>query len=231
MPFSVADAVLQQRVVVRVGLRRSCLALLALHKSATYCNHSSTQSNDSEVWVSLRQTRTIRPVSLTRPGLAAEALDVVVAGAHGGAGTSTLATLLQAEWDMGSIEHLLELERPPLHAKGRPIVLAVRNTAVAATRATAAIGVLRKWDERVAVLAIVSDGGPETREATARFALLEARVGGVVRIPHVRQLRLAEDAADVVLPGKARQALDQVRVLLSRAGHGAAACGEGVRCS
>ncbi|HEU5023624.1 MAG TPA: hypothetical protein VFV01_01760 [Spirillospora sp.] len=155
----------------------------------------------------------------------------MVAGAHGGAGTSTLAMLLQAEWDMGSIERLLELERSPLRAEGRLIVLAARNTAVAATRATTAIGVLREWDERVAVLAIVSDGGPETREATARFALLEARVGGVVRIPHVRQLRLAENPADVVLPGKARQALDQVRGLLTRAGHGAGARGEGVGCS
>ncbi|GAA2140016.1 hypothetical protein GCM10009727_36890 [Actinomadura napierensis] len=159
--------------------------MLALHKSATYCNHSSTQSNDSGVWVSLRQTRTIRPVPATEPaaGLGAatrvgpEALDVVVAGAHGGAGTSTLATLLPTAWDMGSIESLLELDCAPLDAKGRPIVLAARNTAAAAKCATAAIGVLHDWDEQVAALAIVSDGGPESRDATARFALLEARVG------------------------------------------------------
>ncbi|MVZ99076.1 hypothetical protein F8568_001465 [Actinomadura sp. LD22] len=176
--------------------------------------------------MSLRQTRTIRPKPATEPGTTLRveptALDVVVAGAHGGAGTSTLAALLPAAWDMGSIESLLELDQAPLRAKGRPIVLTVRNTAAAATRATTAISVLRDWDERVAGLAIVSDGGPESREATARFALLEARVGGIVRIPHVRQLRLVEDPAEVVLPGKARHALDQLRRLIDAAGDGAA---------
>ncbi|QKG20083.1 hypothetical protein [Actinomadura verrucosospora] len=149
-----------------------------------------------------------------------------MAGAHGGAGTSTLAALLPAAWDMGSIEPLLELDRAPLRAKGRPIVLAVRNTATAATRATAAIGVLREWEERVSALAIVSDGGPESRDATARFALLEARVGGIVRVPHVRQLRLVEDPAGVVLPGKARQAVEQLRRLAGEAGGSAGAAGE-----
>ncbi|MFB4298448.1 hypothetical protein [Actinomadura sp. NTSP31] len=154
-----------------------------------------------------------------------------MAGAHGGAGTSTLAALLRTPWDMGSIEHLLELDHPPLGAKGRPIVLAARNTAVAATRATAAVGVLHEWDEQVAALAIVSDGGPETRDATARFALLQARVGGIVRVPHVRQLRLAEDPAQVLLQGKARHALQQLRGLLDRTGGDAATHRQGVECS
>ncbi|MEU5992816.1 hypothetical protein ABZ806_27935 [Spirillospora sp. NPDC047418] len=162
--------------------------------------------------MSLRQTR---PSPADQAGgQAGEDLDVVVAGAHGGAGTSTLAALLPALWDLGSIGPLLEFDRPPLQARGRPVVLAVRNTAVAAKDATTAIGALADWDERVAALAIVSDGGPESREATARFALLEGRrVGGVVRVPHVRALRLVEDPSQVVLPGKARQALDELRRL------------------
>lgn len=164
------------------------------------------------MWVSLRQTR---PSPADQAGGQAGAdLDVVVVGAHGGAGTSTLAALLPAVWDMGSIGPLLELDRSPLRAKGRPVVLAVRNTAMAAKDATAAIGALADWDERVAALAIVSDGGPESREATARFALLEGRVGGVVRVPHVRALRLVEDPSHVVLPGKARQALAELRRLV-----------------
>ncbi|MFA1551751.1 hypothetical protein [Actinomadura chokoriensis] len=134
-----------------------------------------------------------------------------MAGAHGGAGTSTLTTLLPAVWDMGSIAPLLELGRSPLRATGRPVVVAVRNTAVAAKDATAAIGALAEWDERVAALAIVSDGGPESPEATARFALLQSRVEGVVRVPYVRALRLVEDPGVVALPGKARQALDELR--------------------
>ncbi|MGW3769936.1 hypothetical protein [Actinomadura verrucosospora] len=142
-------------------------------------------------------------------------MDVVVAGAHGGAGTSTLAALLPAAWDMGSIGQLLDLDRAPLQAKRRPVVLTARNTAVAARHATAAIGALHAWGERVAVLAIVSDGGPESRDATARYGLLTARVGGVVRVPHVRTLRLVEDPSTVALPGKAHQALSEIRRMVS----------------
>ena len=180
--------------------------------------------------VSLRQTTPIpadhadqanQPGQTDRTGPAGRGLDVVVAGAHGGAGVSTLAALLPAVWDMGSLGPLLELGRSPLRARGRPVVLAVRNTAVAARAATAAIGALAGWEERVAALAIVSDGGPESREAMARFALLEGRVGGVVRVPHVRALRLAEDPSAVVLPGKVRQALGELRRL---AGRGPRAC-------
>lgn len=164
------------------------------------------------MWVSLRQTGPARASG------AGQALDVVVVGAHGGAGTSTLAALLPAAWDMGSIQPLLELDRAPLRAKGRPVILAVRNTAVAAKYATAAIGTLRDWDERVAALAIVSDSGPETREASARFALLQPQVGGMVRVPHVRALRLVEDPCVVALPGKARQAFDELRRLVAPSG-------------
>ncbi|MFA1546109.1 hypothetical protein [Actinomadura chokoriensis] len=159
--------------------------------------------------MSLRQTGTI---PAEQP---AEVMDVVVAGAHGGAGTSTLAALLPAAWDMGSIGQLLDLGQAPLQAKGRPVLLAARNTAVAATHATAAIGALHEWGERVTVLAIVSDGGPESRDATARYGLLTARVGGVVRVPHVRTLRLVEDPSTVALPGKAHQALAEIRRLVS----------------
>ncbi|MFG2015660.1 hypothetical protein [Actinomadura geliboluensis] len=145
-----------------------------------------------------------------------EVLDVVVAGAHGGAGTSTLAALLPAAWDMGSIAPLLKAGRSPLQANGRPVVLVVRNTAVAAKDATTAIGALWDWGERVAALAVVSDGGPESRDATARFALLQGRVAGVVRVPHVRALRLVEDPRVVALPGRARQALAELRCLVGR---------------
>ncbi|GAA4238134.1 hypothetical protein GCM10022254_52820 [Actinomadura meridiana] len=143
-------------------------------------------------------------------------MDVVVVGAHGGAGTSTLAALLPAAWDMGSIRPLLQVGRAPLRAMSRPVVLAARNTVVAARDATAAIGALNGWGERVSALAIVSDGGPESRDATARFALLEGRVGGVVRVPHVRSLRLVEDPSTVEVPGRARQALDELRRLTGR---------------
>ncbi|WP_131738855.1 hypothetical protein [Actinomadura roseirufa] len=166
--------------------------------------------------MSLRQTRAICPAATSAlDGRKLEVLDVVIAGAHGGAGTSTLAALLPAAWDVGSLKPLLKPGRSRLRAQGRPMVLAVRNTAPAATFATAAISALCDWEETVAALAIVSDGGPESRDATARFALLESRVGGVVRVPHVRGLRLAEDPAEVVLPARAAQALEELRALLA----------------
>ncbi|MFD0904780.1 hypothetical protein [Actinomadura sediminis] len=145
---------------------------------------------------------------------------MVVAGAHGGAGTSTLAALLPAAWDMGVVRAEPDADRCPVQAKGRPVVLAVRNTAAAARCATAAVGVLRRWGEGVEALAIVSDGGPEPRDATARFALLEWQVGGVVRIPHVRALRLVDNPVEVALPGKAQQALDGLRRLATAGGRG-----------
>lgn len=165
--------------------------------------------------MSLRQNRSPRPGTTADTAHGAGAvLDAVVVGAHGGAGTSTLAALLPAAWDMDPIKPAPEPGRPSLRANGRPIVLAVRNTAVAAKTATAAITALRAWDQHVAALAIVSDGGPETRDATARFALLAPRVGGVVRIPYVRALRLVDDPRHVILPSKAKQAINELRGLL-----------------
>ncbi|QFG22842.1 hypothetical protein [Actinomadura sp. WMMB 499] len=143
-----------------------------------------------------------------------------MAGAHGGAGTSTLAALLPAAWDMGAVAAMPDADRCPVQAKGRPVLLAVRNTAAAARCATAAIAVLRQGGEGVAGLAIVSDGGPEPRDATARFALLEWQVGGVVRVPYVRALRLVEDPAEVALPAKAQQALEELRRLVTADGRG-----------
>ncbi|OLT31893.1 hypothetical protein BJF79_08830 [Actinomadura sp. CNU-125] len=145
---------------------------------------------------------------------------MVVAGAHGGAGTSTLAALLPAAWDVGVVRATPDADRCPVQAKGRPVVLAVRNTAAAARSATAAVGVLRQGGEGIAALAIVSDGGPESRDAAARFALLGWQVGGVVRVPYVRALRLVDDPAEVVLPGKARAAVDGLRGLVAGGGRG-----------
>ena len=65
---------------------------------------------------------------------------IVLAGAHGGAGTSTLAALLAPAWDMGVVSGR------PLPAgcgpAGRPVVLAARNTVAAAGRAVTAASAL-----------------------------------------------------------------------------------------
>jgi hypothetical protein len=136
--------------------------------------------------------------------------EFVVAGAHGGAGTTTLAILLRPTWDLGVI-------RPPrpgypaLSTGGRPLVLVSRNTVVAARRAIAAVNLITDAGERVAVLALVGDGLPEPAEAAYRFRVLSARVGVVVRVPFIASLRAVDDAEQAVLSRKARRVLGKIR--------------------
>jgi hypothetical protein len=129
---------------------------------------------------------------MVSPGPDGAAPEIAVVGAHGGAGTTTLAVLLQPAWDMGTVRRPAR-GRPALQARGRPIALVTRNTAAAATRATSAVNAITCQGERVAVLAIVSDGLPEPAAAAYRFELLAARVGAVVRVPFIASLRAADD--------------------------------------
>jgi len=141
-----------------------------------------------------------------RPPLA----EIVLVGAHGGAGVSTLAALLSPAWDMGAIrESRLRRLRPA----GRPVVLAARNTVAAAGRAVAATTAITGQGTQVAVLVVVSDGLPEPAEARYRFRVLEGRVGAVIRMPFVPAFRLAGSPLQVDLPRRARQALAEIRAL------------------
>ncbi|MFI6515618.1 hypothetical protein ACIBF1_08685 [Spirillospora sp. NPDC050679] len=142
---------------------------------------------------------------------------LVLVGAHGGSGAGTLAALLARDravpaWDMGSIDEVLENARPPVRPRGRPVVVVARNTVMAAQHAIRAVTALdADGGTRVAALVIVSDGaGREPRDATARFALLQDRVGGVVRLPFINALRLVNAPGEVELPAKAREAIGQV---------------------
>lgn len=145
--------------------------------------------------------------------------DLVVWGAHGGAGTTTLATWLRPAWDMG---HARPAERPRYAARiaaGRPLIIACRPTAWSARAATSAIAAVTKAGAKVAVLAIVSDGWPEPPAATARFRLLGPHIQAVVRVPFVPGLRLADDPATVALPRRAVRALDDIREAVGRPRH------------
>jgi len=135
----------------------------------------------------------------------------VVWGAHGGAGTTTLATWLQPAWDMGSARPAMHPRYPVTMAAGRPLILACRGTAWSARAATIAVASVTRAGGRVTVLAVVSDGWPEPPAATARFRLLEPQVAAVVRVPFIPGLRLADDPATVALPRRAVRALDQIR--------------------
>ncbi len=135
---------------------------------------------------------------------------IVLAGAHGGAGTSALAALLAPAWDMGVISGPAA---GGLRPGGRPVVLAARNTVAAAGRAVAAVSVVTRAGAWVAVLVVVSDGLPEPAEARYRFRVLEGRVGAVVRMPFVPAFRVTADPSQVDLPRRARQALAEIRAL------------------
>ncbi len=135
-----------------------------------------------------------------------------VIGAHGGAGTSTIAALLRPAWDLGSVAHLAGTGRMPVLARSRPLLVVARNTVAAARRATDAVTALHHAGVPIAGLVIVADGaGAEPRDATARFSLLEGRVRGVVRMPFVPGLRLVDDVTQIPLPERARDALASIR--------------------
>ena len=145
-----------------------------------------------------------------RPALRRRPDGIVLAGAHGGAGTSTLAVLLAPAWDTGVISGPAA---GGLRPGGRPVVLAARNTVAAAGRAVTATGAVARAGAWVAVLVVVSDGLPEPAEARYRFRVLEGRVGAVVRMPFVPAFRVTADPSRGDLPRRARQALAEIRVL------------------
>lgn len=145
--------------------------------------------------------------------------DLVIWGAHGGAGATTLAAWLAPAWDMGPARPGMRPRYPASVAAGRPLIVACRPTAWSARAATTAVTAVTRAGGRVSVLAVVSDGWPEPPAATARFRLLEPHVQVVVRVPFVPGLRLTDDPATVALPRRAVRALDDIRAAIGRPWH------------
>jgi hypothetical protein len=165
----------------------------------------------SEAAPAARPTRRPRPPELSRPVARAWA---AVAGAHGGAGTSTLAALLAPAWDLGTVRPgLPACPLPPV-----PLVVAARCTVGSAGRAVAAVRALAGQGVTVAVLAVTSDGLPEPAEATYRFRVLEGHVGAVARVPFIPALRACRDPRQVRLPRAALRALEEIRSLAASPG-------------
>jgi hypothetical protein len=153
-----------------------------------------------------RSTPSQRPWPTAEPRPA----EIVLAGAHGGAGTSTLAVLLAPAWDMGVIR---ASAGGGLRPGGRPVVLAARNTVAAAGWAATAVTAVTAVGVPVAVLVVIGDGLPEPAESRYRFRVLEGRVGAVVRMPFIPAFRVAGSPAQVRLPRRARRALAEIRAL------------------
>lgn len=141
--------------------------------------------------------------------------ELVVWGAHGGAGTTTLAIWLQPAWDMGAMRPEPNPPYPARVAAGRPLLVACRCTASSAQLATAAVAAVRRQGGEVIALVVVSDGWPEPAVAASRFRLLQPQVGAVIRMPFIPGLRLA-DNPEVPLPRRVRQAVDQIQAITGR---------------
>jgi hypothetical protein len=144
--------------------------------------------------------------------------DLLIWGAHGGAGTSTLATLLQPARDMGALHTEADYRYPVPNPDANPVLVACRCTTWSAIKASAAVTALTRSGGQVSVLAVVSDGWPEPPIATSWFRLLSAQVGAVVRLPFIPWLRQCNDPALVRLPRAARQAMDTIRAITSTPG-------------
>lgn len=142
--------------------------------------------------------------------------ELVIWGAHGGAGTTTLAVWLQPAWDMGAMRPEPVPSYPASVARGRALVVACRNTAWGAQQATKAVAAVHCQGGQVAVLAVVGDGWPEPAAATRRFRLLDPHAGAVIRVPFIPALRLADDPAEVPLPRRARRALALIQAATGR---------------
>ena len=156
------------------------------------------------------------PSPATAPNHGRQRRELVIWGAHGGAGTTTLAVWLQPAWDMGAMRPEPDPPYPAAIAHGRALVVACRNTAWSARQATRALATVARQGGQVAVLVVVSDGWPEPVTATRRFGLLESQVRAVIRVPFIPGLRLADDPATVPLPRRALRAIAQIQVAVGR---------------
>src|SRR6185437_16541162 len=84
-------------------------------------------------------------------------VELVIWGAHGGAGTSTLAAWLQPAWDAGKMRPEPDPQYPAELARGRVLVVACGITARSAAQATTAVSAVTRQGGHVAVLAVTSD--------------------------------------------------------------------------
>lgn len=158
-----------------------------------------------------QETAATRPApGWPRAAPRAQTAGIVIAGAHGGAGVTTLTALLRPAWDMGVVGQPGQ-GRGPLPASGHPVVLVTRGTVAASGRAVAAVSVLGVQGVPVAVLAVTGDGLPEPAEARYRIRLIQARVGAVIRVPYIPALRMTDDPLLLDLPRRARRALAEIR--------------------
>jgi len=127
---------------------------------------------------------------------------VIVAGCHGGAGTTTIAQLIGA-YDAGVW--------PPRPAP-YPVLLVARGTPQGIVRANWWLRAARAAGVGPAALIIVGDGPwPEPRLATLRLRMLHGLVPTVVRLPYIPHWRYLDQPLQHPLPKKLIHALERLR--------------------
>jgi hypothetical protein len=155
---------------------------------------------------------------------------VLVAGAHGGAGTSTLAALLRAEIVASRPEDETPVRDLPAFpdadpraiaqrtvlpdGMSGPLILAARGTGEGARRAVIAVTALGYLGITPAALVVVADGaGPLPVMAAQRLGLLKGRTGTVVDLPFATGLRAGTDPDRARLPARVRRAVAALAAL------------------
>ena len=141
------------------------------------------------------------------PSRQPSARPLVVVGAHGGAGVSTLAWLLAPAVDLGRARDWRRLVNP-----GRcPVALVCGCTVPATGQAVGEVAAAARAGVGLDVLVVVGDGWPVPGAARARLRLLAGRVGRVVRVPYVPGWRYVERPDPAGLPRAVVLAVAAVR--------------------
>ena len=158
---------------------------------------------------------------------------IVIAGAHGGAGVTTLAALLRLEFAgapagrgprIGEMPPVPDADPAriaaagwlPVPPRGTPLIIVARGTAEGARRAVIAVTALERRGIRPVAVAVIADGaGPEPRQAAQRFGLLGGRAGPLIRVPFAAALRAGADPAAARLPRRLLAAMDCLAALLA----------------
>lgn len=134
------------------------------------------------------------------------AWQILVAGCHGGAGTTTVARMLANAVDVG-------LERP--NPGDAALVLVTRGTPYGARCATEVLTSARQAGIQPTALVVVGDGPwPEPRLAALRLRMLDGLVPTLVRLPYVMRWRYLEDPLAHPLPRKITSAVRHISSLV-----------------
>lgn len=156
--------------------------------------------------------RPVAPRPAPRPARAL-ATGYVVAGAHGGAGTSTVVALLDIALGPGAGAEPAALGAL-IAARRRALLLVARSHAYGLRAAADRLPALAHHRP---VLVLVADA-PAGDPAAVRYRVraLEGLVAGVVRVPYLPALRAVDQASDLADHPKIRRAAASLRAELSR---------------